>query len=229
MNPYEGPVTVERTDGTLVRVWAEFAVAQEHPGRRGPPWTARLTAPGGEALLLKGAVTLILSRTRWPVEVTHTQLSFGPHSANWTKQACPQAARGVSARNAAGACRERARDRQLGFRFAPRFRDLADQRFWRADLPDGEAPAAGTGRWRPGHATRAWPPARARVRIGGRPTVATEEVIRAARDLLPGPARSITSIAKLLGVSPGTLYSHIPDLRELRVGGVPRQLEARTR
>src|SRR4051812_36840290 len=35
--------------------------------------------------------------------------------------------------------------KMLGFRFAPRFRDLADQRFWRADLPDGEAPAAGYG------------------------------------------------------------------------------------
>jgi len=45
--------------------------------------------------------------------------------------------------------------------------------------------------------------ARARGRIGGRPTVATEEIIRAARDLLPDPGRSITSIAKLLGVSPG--------------------------
>jgi TnpA family transposase len=33
----------------------------------------------------------------------------------------------------------------LGFRFAPRFRDLEDQRFWRADLPDGEAPTAGYG------------------------------------------------------------------------------------
>ncbi|WP_353961750.1 Tn3 family transposase [Streptomyces sp. NBC_01619] len=33
--------------------------------------------------------------------------------------------------------------KMLGFRFAPRFRDLADQRFWRADLPDGEEPAAG--------------------------------------------------------------------------------------
>ncbi|MDX3131067.1 Tn3 family transposase [Streptomyces europaeiscabiei] len=31
--------------------------------------------------------------------------------------------------------------KMLGFRFAPRFRDLADERFWRADLPDGEAPA----------------------------------------------------------------------------------------
>lgn len=68
--------------------------------------------------------------------------------------------------------------------------------------------------------------ARARGRIGGRPTVATEEVIRAARDLLSDPGRSITSIAKLLGVSPGTLYNHIPDLGELRAGAVPRQLSA---
>jgi hypothetical protein len=29
----------------------------------------------------------------------------------------------------------------LGFRFAPRFRDLNDQRFWRADLPDGDEPS----------------------------------------------------------------------------------------
>ncbi|WP_432763102.1 recombinase family protein [Actinomadura xylanilytica] len=71
--------------------------------------------------------------------------------------------------------------------------------------------------------------ARERGRVGGRPSVATEEVIRAARDLLPDPGRSITSIAKLLGVSPGTLYNHIPDLRELRAGAVPRQLEAPTR
>ena len=47
--------------------------------------------------------------------------------------------------------------------------------------------------------------ARARGRVGGRPPVATEEVIRAARDLLPDSGRSITSIAKLLGVSPGAL------------------------
>ncbi|MFJ3706463.1 MULTISPECIES: recombinase family protein [Streptomyces] len=71
--------------------------------------------------------------------------------------------------------------------------------------------------------------AAARGRVGGRPTVATEEVIKAARDLLPDPGRSITSIAKLLGVSPGTLYNHIPDLRELRAGTVPRQFEARAR
>jgi DNA invertase Pin-like site-specific DNA recombinase len=69
--------------------------------------------------------------------------------------------------------------------------------------------------------------ARERGRVGGRPSVATEEVIRAARDLLPDSGRSITSIAKLLGVSPGTLYN-LPDLRELRAGAVPRQLEAPT-
>jgi DNA invertase Pin-like site-specific DNA recombinase len=71
--------------------------------------------------------------------------------------------------------------------------------------------------------------ARERGRVGGRPSVATEEVIRAARDLLPDPGRSITSIAELLGVSPGTLYNHIPDLRELRAGAVRRQLETPTR
>ena len=59
--------------------------------------------------------------------------------------------------------------------------------------------------------------ARARGRVGGRPTVVTPEIIRAARDMLPNPDNSITSIAKILGVSPGTLYNHIPDLRQLRV------------
>ena len=55
--------------------------------------------------------------------------------------------------------------------------------------------------------------ARERGRTGGRPVVATPEIIAVARDLLPNPAHSITSIARLLGVSPGTLYNHIPDLR----------------
>jgi hypothetical protein len=31
----------------------------------------------------------------------------------------------------------------LGYRFAPRFADLGDQRFWRADLPDGTTPKHG--------------------------------------------------------------------------------------
>jgi hypothetical protein len=38
-------------------------------------------------------------------------------------------------------------------------------------------------------------------------------------------SHSITSIAKLLGVSPGILYNHIPDLQELRASGrVPKQI-----
>ena len=52
----------------------------------------------------------------------------------------------------------------------------------------------------------------------------TTELIRAARDLLPNPDNSVTSIAKLLGVSPGTLYNHIPDLRELRAAGRARTI-----
>jgi AcrR family transcriptional regulator len=41
---------------------------------------------------------------------------------------------------------------------------------------------------------------------------AAEIFIRAAGDLLHHSGRSITSIAKLLGISPGTLYTRIPDL-----------------
>ncbi|MFD1501472.1 recombinase family protein [Streptosporangium lutulentum] len=66
--------------------------------------------------------------------------------------------------------------------------------------------------------------ARARGRVGGRPTVITPDILRAARDLLPNPEHSVTSIAKLLGVSAGTLYNHIPDLRELRTGRNARRL-----
>lgn len=46
--------------------------------------------------------------------------------------------------------------------------------------------------------------ARLRGRTGGRPTVVDEGLLRAARDMLPNPDASVTSIAKLLGVSPGT-------------------------
>jgi DNA invertase Pin-like site-specific DNA recombinase len=69
--------------------------------------------------------------------------------------------------------------------------------------------------------------ARARGRVGGRPTVVTPEIIRAARDMLPNPEASVTAIAGLLGIRPGTLYNHIPDLRELRTAGRARhQLRA---
>jgi DNA invertase Pin-like site-specific DNA recombinase len=67
--------------------------------------------------------------------------------------------------------------------------------------------------------------ARARGKVGGRLTVVDAEKLRMARDMLPNPENSIASIAKMLGVSPCTLYNHIPDLRELRASRrVPHQL-----
>ncbi|MFC9125691.1 recombinase family protein [Streptomyces sp. NPDC057099] len=71
--------------------------------------------------------------------------------------------------------------------------------------------------------------ARARGRVGGRPTVVSEQMLRAARDMLPNPENSIETIAKLLGVSVGTLYNHIPDLKELRTSRVPAQLTGGSR
>ncbi|QEU89007.1 recombinase family protein [Streptomyces viridosporus T7A] len=71
--------------------------------------------------------------------------------------------------------------------------------------------------------------ARARGRVGGRPTVVSEQLLRAARDMLPNPENSIETIAKLLGVSVGTLYNHIPDLKELRTCRVPAQLTGGSR
>ncbi|MFE7788696.1 hypothetical protein [Streptomyces sp. NPDC057460] len=52
--------------------------------------------------------------------------------------------------------------------------------------------------------------------------LAGEDLIRAARDMLPDPANSVT---KVLGVSVGTHCNHIPELKELRDSRVPRQLE----
>lgn len=66
--------------------------------------------------------------------------------------------------------------------------------------------------------------ARARGRVGGRPSVVNDKLLRAARDMLPNPENSIETIAALLGVSVGTLYNHIPDLKELRTSRVPAQL-----
>ncbi|MFE2144284.1 hypothetical protein ACFXA3_21550 [Streptomyces sp. NPDC059456] len=40
------------------------------------------------------------------------------------------------------------------------------------------------------------------------------------------PEQSITLIAKTLGISVGTLYNHIPDLKELRTSRVPKQYRA---
>ena len=43
--------------------------------------------------------------------------------------------------------------------------------------------------------------------------------------MLPDPANSVTTIAKILGVSVGTLFDQISELNELRNSRVPRQLE----
>ncbi|MFI7068882.1 hypothetical protein [Micromonospora sediminicola] len=48
------------------------------------------------------------------------------------------------------------------------------------------------------------------------------EILRAAPGMLPNADASVTAIAKPLGVSPGTLYNGIPDLRELRAVGRTR-------
>jgi DNA invertase Pin-like site-specific DNA recombinase len=71
--------------------------------------------------------------------------------------------------------------------------------------------------------------ARARGRVGGRPTVVNDDLLRKAKDMLPNPENSVESIAKILGVSVGTLYNHIPDLKELRASRVPAQLEGGAR
>jgi DNA invertase Pin-like site-specific DNA recombinase len=60
--------------------------------------------------------------------------------------------------------------------------------------------------------------ARARGQRLGRPPAMTPEQIRHARDLLTLPNNTVSSIARLLGVSRTTLYKHVP---ELGSGGRP--------
>ncbi|WP_329316903.1 MULTISPECIES: recombinase family protein [unclassified Streptomyces] len=55
--------------------------------------------------------------------------------------------------------------------------------------------------------------ARARGARLGRPPAMTEEQVRHARDLLARPENTVTSIAKLLGVSRNTIYNYVPELR----------------
>ncbi|WP_405673302.1 recombinase family protein [Streptomyces sp. NBC_01530] len=54
--------------------------------------------------------------------------------------------------------------------------------------------------------------ARARGKRLGRPPAMTEEQIRHARAMLTDPEASISSIAKLLGVSRMTIYKYVPEL-----------------
>jgi DNA invertase Pin-like site-specific DNA recombinase len=55
--------------------------------------------------------------------------------------------------------------------------------------------------------------ARARGQRLGRPPAMTEEQILHARSMLANPEASISSIAKLLGISRTTLYKYVPELK----------------
>ncbi|MEV0220920.1 recombinase family protein [Streptomyces sp. NPDC050704] len=68
--------------------------------------------------------------------------------------------------------------------------------------------------------------ARARGQRLGRPPAMTEEQIRHARAMLTDPEASISSIAKLLGVSRTTIYKYVPELaagRASLVSAEPRK------
>lgn len=56
--------------------------------------------------------------------------------------------------------------------------------------------------------------ARARGQRLGRPPAMNAEQIRQARAMLTRPDESVSSIARLLGVSRSTLYKHLPELRK---------------
>ncbi|WP_455754314.1 helix-turn-helix domain-containing protein [Streptomyces erythrochromogenes] len=47
----------------------------------------------------------------------------------------------------------------------------------------------------------------------GRPPALTDEQVRHARDLLARPENTVTSIARLLGVSRNTIYNYVPELK----------------
>ncbi|MEU1778089.1 recombinase family protein [Streptomyces abikoensis] len=72
--------------------------------------------------------------------------------------------------------------------------------------------------------------ARARGERIGRPPAMTEEQIMHARALLANPEATVTSIAKLLGISRTTLYKYVPELKAGHRPSIPAlpapQLEA---
>lgn len=61
--------------------------------------------------------------------------------------------------------------------------------------------------------------ARARGRVGGRPSVMTPEKLAAARSLLPD--NSISAIARIVGVSRGTIYAHMDAITASDPGAGP--------
>ena len=55
----------------------------------------------------------------------------------------------------------------------------------------------------------------------GRPPAMTAEQIRHARDLLARPDNTVSSIARLLGVSRATVYKYVPEVTTGRVSALP--------
>lgn len=55
--------------------------------------------------------------------------------------------------------------------------------------------------------------ARARGRVGGRPAKLLPNDVKAAKALLADPTITVADVAKRLGVSPATLYRHLPAAR----------------
>lgn len=60
--------------------------------------------------------------------------------------------------------------------------------------------------------------ARARGRVGGRPVKLTGDDLKAAKALLGDPTITVADVAKRLGVSPATLYRHLPAVRSALEG-----------
>jgi predicted transcriptional regulator len=59
----------------------------------------------------------------------------------------------------------------------------------------------------------------------------TAEQIRHARDLLTRPDNTVSSIARLLGISRATIYKYVPELTGrgrpvIEVSGAPPEIEA---
>lgn len=52
--------------------------------------------------------------------------------------------------------------------------------------------------------------ARARGRLGGRPPAMSTEDIAMARAMLADPGITVNQVARTLGISPATLYRHLP-------------------
>jgi DNA invertase Pin-like site-specific DNA recombinase len=67
--------------------------------------------------------------------------------------------------------------------------------------------------------------AKARGTRLGRPPAMTPEQIQHAKDLLGIPDNTVSSIARLLGVSRATIYKYVPELRSPAVPGASAQLE----